>query len=104
MLTFQCEDGSIHEVCGVRGADYPEGEVGTFLDDDGVERQGVRIVASFDGGLKTGGKACVSRQLRRWDPDVKKHNKEGHAVFDSRRDLEDLIARKRDRGEDWSIE
>ena len=104
MLTFRCDDGSIHEVCGLRGADYPEGEIGTFRDDEGVERQGVRLVVGFDGALKTGGLAGVSTQVRRWDPDVKKHTKEGRAVFDGKRDLEDFIARKRDRGEDWGIE
>ena len=104
MITFRCDDGTIHEVCGLRSADYPEGERGTFLDNDEIEREGVRLVVGYTGGLKTSGVACVSRQTRKWDLDVKKYDPDGRAVFDTTRDYQDFIDRKRDRGEDWSME
>ncbi len=103
MITFRCDDGSIHE-CLLPGSYCDEGERATFEDDDGVEREGVRLVVGFRGGLNTKGIGCVSRQTRKWDPDVKKYDPEGRAVFDTSRDYQDFIDRKRDRGENWSME
>lgn len=104
MMTFRCDDGSIHEVLGNDPVAHPEGARTAFIDDDGDLREGVRLVVAFEGGLRTKGVACVSTQTRKWDPDVKKYDPDGRAVFDTPRDYQDFIDRKSDRGENWSTE
>ena len=104
MMTFRCADGSIHEVLGNDAEAHPEGERSKFLDDDGLLREGTRLVVGFTGGLKTNGVACISRQTRKWDPDVKKYDPDGRAVFETTRDYQDFIDRKSDRGENWGME
>jgi len=103
-VTFECEDGSIHEIMVENGLDHPEGEISEFVDDEGVKRKGVRLVGAFHGGINTKGVSCISTQTRKWDPDVKKHDPQGRAIFEGRRDYEDFVARKRDKGENWFIE
>lgn len=104
MITFRCEDGSVHEVIGLRGSDYPEGEWHNFIDNDGVERYGERLIVVPKSAPRTGGYAGFTRQTRKWDPDFDKHTKDGHGAWESRRELEQVIARKRDKGENWQIE
>lgn len=103
MITFRCDDGSIYE-CLLPGSHCDEGERAVFEDDDGVERIGVRIVVPSTTSLRTKGIAGHSQQFRKWDPDFKKHTADGCGAWDSQRELSDVIARKRDKGENWAID
>ncbi len=103
MITFQCDDGSIHE-CVLPGSYCDEGDEAVFMDDDGNERRGIRIVTAFNGLLRTHGYAGVSTQARKWDPDAKAHDPDGRPLMKGKRDWEDYAARKRDLGENWTVE
>lgn len=103
MITFYCEDGGVIETVGLRLVHAEIGETMEFEDDEGVSRVGHRVDI-VPAPPRTRGFACVTRQFRKFDPDLKKHNPNGDGVIESRRDYEDVIARKRDKGENWHLE
>lgn len=107
IVCFECADGSYHEAF-MWAREAPRiGEKGTFEDDEGVMREGVRIPTIP--GQKQGGRVIckdyqfVSRQPRKWHPAAKHHTKEGHAAFHSQKDATEFVARARAMGEDVSL-
>jgi hypothetical protein len=45
--------------------------------------------------------AFTSVQVRRNDPNIKKHGKHGRARFETASDVADFMARRADRGDEW---
>lgn len=104
IATFQCTDGVRRDaffhpsetVCGF-------GESMDFEDDDGVIRTGTRVPENGSTQVVCRDYQFRTKQLRRWDPRAKHHDKDGWAVCHGTKDARELTARLNGTGEKCTL-
>ena len=100
IASFDCTDGvrrdaffhPSEKVCAF-------GESMEFEDDDGVLRVGVRIPTQGATQIVCKDYQFRTKQLRKWDPRAKHHDKDGWCVFPNKKEGIETVARLNASGE-----